>query len=157
VFHRYLLMIAAARPDRVCLKIKTDFFDWNRLTGAPLSDIIKIYLECLDRGWTRHSQNVCCFPAFCFHSLKCSGIEVVITGLTRNQFASNRTRVRIPPAAPPGKGPEPFRALGLFLYLKQLPVSGMVLNWAGLPKKNRDFDTISIKIAVLSFRLKVRK
>lgn len=30
----------------------------------------------------------------------CSGIEVVITGLTRNQFASNRTRVRIPPAAP---------------------------------------------------------
>ena len=30
----------------------------------------------------------------------CSGIEVVITGLTRNQFASNRTWVRIPPAAP---------------------------------------------------------
>ena len=31
---------------------------------------------------------------------KCSGIEVVITGLTRNQFAGNRTWVRIPPAAP---------------------------------------------------------
>ena len=30
----------------------------------------------------------------------CSGIEVVITGLTRNQFAGNRTWVRIPPAAP---------------------------------------------------------
>ena len=29
----------------------------------------------------------------------CSGIEVVITGLTRNQFAGNRTGVRIPPAA----------------------------------------------------------
>ena len=29
-----------------------------------------------------------------------SGIEVVITGLTRNQFGSNPTRVRIPPAAP---------------------------------------------------------
>ena len=29
----------------------------------------------------------------------CSGIEVVITGLTRNQFGSNPTRVRIPPAA----------------------------------------------------------
>ena len=28
------------------------------------------------------------------------GIEVVITGLTRNQFASNRTRVRIPPPPP---------------------------------------------------------
>ena len=25
------------------------------------------------------------------------GIEVVITGLTRNQFVSNHTRVRIPP------------------------------------------------------------
>ena len=33
----------------------------------------------------------------------CSGIEVVITGLTRNQFASNRTWVRIPPAAPKQK------------------------------------------------------
>ena len=29
----------------------------------------------------------------------CSSIEVVITGLTRNQFAGNRTGVRIPPAA----------------------------------------------------------
>ena len=29
-----------------------------------------------------------------------SGIEVVITGLTRNQFAGNCTWVRIPPAAP---------------------------------------------------------
>ncbi len=29
-----------------------------------------------------------------------SGIEVVITGLTRNQFVSNHTWVRIPPAAP---------------------------------------------------------
>ena len=33
-------------------------------------------------------------------NLSCSGIEVVITGLTRNQFGSNPTRVRIPPAAP---------------------------------------------------------
>ena len=31
---------------------------------------------------------------------KCSGIEVVITGLTRNQFAGNRTWVRIPPSPP---------------------------------------------------------
>ena len=31
---------------------------------------------------------------------KCSGIEVVITGLTRNQFASNRTWVRIPSSPP---------------------------------------------------------
>ena len=33
-------------------------------------------------------------------SYLCRGIEVVITGLTRNQFARNRTRVRIPPSAP---------------------------------------------------------
>lgn len=32
--------------------------------------------------------------------LICSGIEAVITGLTRNQFVGNHTRVRIPPAAP---------------------------------------------------------
>ena len=31
------------------------------------------------------------------------GIEVVITGLTRNQFESNLTRVRIPPSAPKQK------------------------------------------------------
>ena len=31
--------------------------------------------------------------------ITCSGIEVVITGLTRNQFERNLTRVRIPPAA----------------------------------------------------------
>ena len=36
-------------------------------------------------------------------SYLCRGIEVVITGLTRNQFASNRTRVRIPPSAPINK------------------------------------------------------
>ena len=40
-----------------------------------------------------------CFPPI--HELNIRrGIEVVITGLTRNQFASNRTRVRIPPSPP---------------------------------------------------------
>ena len=39
----------------------------------------------------------------------CSGIEVVITGLTRNQFERDLTRVRIPPAAPAQKSPPPFR------------------------------------------------
>ena len=38
-----------------------------------------------------------------------SGIEVVITGLTRNQFVSNHTWVRIPPAAPAQKFPPPLR------------------------------------------------
>ncbi len=33
----------------------------------------------------------------------CRGIEVVITGLTRNQFVRKHTRVRIPPSAPKQK------------------------------------------------------
>ena len=45
----------------------------------------------------------------------CSGIEEVITGLTRNQFVSNHTWVRIPPAAPFGGygvySPQPFSLL----------------------------------------------
>ena len=41
------------------------------------------------------------YNAYSFHrNYIGSGIEVVITGLTRNQFGSNPTRVRIPPAAP---------------------------------------------------------
>ena len=39
-----------------------------------------------------------------------SGIEVVITGLTRNQFAGNRTGVRIPPAAREKQAPQLFPA-----------------------------------------------
>ena len=35
-----------------------------------------------------------------YHTMVCSGIEAVITGLTRNQFEGNLTWVRIPPAAP---------------------------------------------------------
>ena len=42
-------------------------------------------------------------------NIRCSGIEVVITGLTRNQFVGNHTWVRIPPAAPAQKFPPPFR------------------------------------------------
>ena len=40
---------------------------------------------------------------------------MVITGLTRNQFASNRTRVRIPPS-PPSKNPVTMRVSGFFLF-----------------------------------------
>ena len=41
------------------------------------------------------------YNAYSFHrNYIGSGIEVVITGLTRNQFVSNHTWVRIPPAAP---------------------------------------------------------
>ena len=46
----------------------------------------------------------------------CSGIEVVITGLTRNQFAGNCTRVRIPPAAPFNKTDR--QRVGLSYFIK---------------------------------------
>ncbi len=39
------------------------------------------------------------YDALCASYIR-RGIEVVITGLTRNQFARNRTRVRIPPSPP---------------------------------------------------------
>ena len=45
------------------------------------------------RTTLRKNDGSCSFLVFS------SGIEVVITGLTRNQFAGNRTGVRIPPAA----------------------------------------------------------
>ena len=59
---------------------------------------------------------------FFLHFSKCSinikdtwrGIEVVITGLTRNQFASNRTWVRIPSSPP--KSPVNSRVFWTFLF-----------------------------------------
>ncbi len=43
------------------------------------------------------------------------GIEVVITGLTRNQFASNRTGVRIPPS-PPEREEMELRSISFFVF-----------------------------------------
>ena len=40
----------------------------------------------------------------------CRGIEAVITGLTRNQFAGNSTRVRIPPSAPKDRSSHELRS-----------------------------------------------
>ena len=54
-----------------------------------------------------------------YHTMVCSGIEAVITGLTRNQFEGNLTRVRIPPAAP--KEEETHSRLFLFV-LHLLPL-----------------------------------
>ena len=59
---------------------------------------------------------------FFLHFYKCSinikdtwrGIEVVITGLTRNQIASNRTWVRIPSSPP--KSPVNSRVFWTFLF-----------------------------------------
>ena len=60
------------------------------------------------------------------HFVSCSGIEVVITGLTRNQFAGNRTWVRIPPAAPK-RTPSAIGRRGFFLMWDSKPerVSGV--------------------------------
>ena len=44
------------------------------------------------------------------------GIEVVITGLTRNQFARKRTRVRIPSSPPLGNNTNPDDKLEFVLF-----------------------------------------
>ena len=56
------------------------------------------------RTTLRKNDGSCSFLVFS------SGIEVVITGLTRNQFAGNRTGVRIPPAAREKQAPQLFPA-----------------------------------------------
>ena len=61
------------------------------------------------RTTLRKNDGSCSFLVFS------SGIEVVITGLTRNQFAGNRTGVRIPPAALQKAGKT--KVLPLFLPL----------------------------------------
>ena len=60
---------------------------------------------CFRKGDKRICHAKSCFCRLGFAHSKsynfiCRGIEVVITGLTRNQFVSNHTRVRIPPSAP---------------------------------------------------------
>ena len=55
-----------------------------------------------------------------------SGIEVVITGLTRNQVVLTGSWVRIPPA-PPSKNPVTMRGSGFFLFcarFKNHPIFG---------------------------------
>ena len=56
--------------------------------------------------------------------LICRGIEVVITGLTRNQFVSNHTRVRIPPSAPNKNGDVDTIPVLFFLPRKWLKIRG---------------------------------
>ena len=56
------------------------------------------------------------------HNLIWSGIEVVITGLTRNQLTGNRPWVRIPPAPP--QAPESTTFSGAFSILTRRPALG---------------------------------
>ncbi len=51
----------------------------------------------------RHLKGLCINMIHAVASYLCRDIEVVITGLTRNQFVSNHTRVRIPLSAPKRK------------------------------------------------------
>ena len=60
-------------------------------------------------------------------------------------------RVRILSSPPPGKGLEPFRAPGFFLYPKQMPASGVVPNWASLPKRMPTLDTIGRNAGGIGF------
>ena len=86
-----------------------------------------------------------------------SGIEAVITGLTRNQFVGNHTRVRIPPAAPQRTGDfhqkiaGPFHSSKISSLSYFLPTTYMGINKP--PKvrnKARNKSTFICKIPVNS-------
>ena len=66
-------------------------------SGARIT--LEIYGELSERSKVRHSKSAF-FGTLPQQNLIWRGIEVVITGLTRNQFASNRTWVRIPSSPP---------------------------------------------------------
>ena len=61
-----------------------------------------------------------------------SGIEVVITGLTRNQFGSNPTRVRIPPAAPKNQSASGFAPFVDFSFSHKQYLPKCPRFWHGL-------------------------
>ena len=66
-------------------------------SGARIT--LEIYGELSERSKVRHSKSQNFGRADDINCIR-RGIEVVITGLTRNQFGSNPTRVRIPPSPP---------------------------------------------------------
>ena len=66
------------------------------------------------------------------HNLTCSGIEVVITGLTRNQFERHLTWVRIPPAAP--KKP---------VFMRFLPLGSWFSYWSAVSAPFNPFTIAS--------------
>ena len=63
-----------------------------------------------------------------------SGIEVVITALTRNQVTGNRPWVRIPPAPPPNN-PNLDTRLGLLLFVWKAAKHGASGNLPVGPKR----------------------
>ena len=68
-----------------------------------------IFLTGTSNGFSKKLNNDC-FPHFWGEHIR-RGIEVVITGLTRNQFARKRTRVRIP-SSPPILTKNTFETIG---------------------------------------------
>ena len=82
------------------------------LTRIPSPCALKVNFQIFGRGMRsgfdelalieRHLKRLCINMIHAVASYLCRDIEVVITGLTRNQFVSNHTRVRIPLSAPCG-------------------------------------------------------
>ena len=78
----------------------TQFFCAYLLTNRCFFSTIFLYTETYRSGHNGHDSKSQNFGRA--DDINCirRGIEVVITGLTRNQFGSNPTRVRIPPSPP---------------------------------------------------------
>ena len=85
---------------------------------------------------------------------KCSGIEVVITGLTRNQFASNRTRVRIPPAAPRREETPDGVSSFLLCCVPSLPQEGSCQQRRGIKERGGEDDERKIALHLVARRRK---
>jgi hypothetical protein len=92
-----LLEIIIDNESKICYIIKAVK---NRCGLSPFFDCRIKYSEVYRSGHNGPDSKSDFFGTLPQQNLIWRGIEVVITGLTRNQFASNRTWVRIPSSPP---------------------------------------------------------
>ena len=84
-----VISLLARIPSPCALKVNFQIFGRGMRCGFDELALIE-----------RHLKRLCINMIHAVASYLCRDIEVVITGLTRNQFVSNHTRVRIPLSAP---------------------------------------------------------
>ena len=83
---------------------------------------------------------------------KCSGIEVVITGLTRNQFEGNLTRVRIPPAAPRKEETPDGVSSFLFCCVPPMPQEGSCQQRRGVKERGGEDNEREVTLHLVARR-----
>ena len=84
-----VISLLARIPSPCALKVNFQIFGRGMRSGFDELALIE-----------RRLKRLCINMIHAVASYLCRDIEVVITGLTRNQFVSNHTRVRIPLSAP---------------------------------------------------------